>query len=285
MQTTSLKSYTAAVFALIIAFYSSFVALTPLAHASSATNGLVSCWSFDGNGVDAIGSNNLTNINNMSYVNGQVGFAADVDTHNSLTDAQYLSIDNGVQQGLQMTSAISGSVWVNYDESMDGKYSMIFSKLDDTDYTTNNVSYGLALNGGGHVLQFFASRDGDTVSDSHSSTAPVAGWEFIPVPGTWYHIVVTYNAGDAHLYINGKEQKSLYNYTDASIYQSSAPFAVGYTSVIREMHGKIDELGMWNRALSAKEVKKLYNKGKGVSCASLAKKDVDANEKDDESDN
>ena len=232
----------------------------------------VSCWSFNevsGDAYDSVGNNTLANINSMPYTTGKIGNAADVDDHNSLTDAQYLSIDNSVQQGLQMTNAISGSVWVNYDESMDDKYSLIFSKLDDANYTANNISYALALDGTDHVLQFFASRDGDTVSDNHPSTAPVAGWAFTPVPGTWYHVVVTYDAGNVHLYINDKEQTLLFNYTDASIYQSAAPFAVGYTSVIREMHGKLDELGIWNQALTKNEVKKLYNKGRGVSCQDL----------------
>lgn len=239
----------------------------------AAVNDLpVSCWSFDetvGNAIDAIGANTLQNQNSMPYTAGKVGGAADIDDHNSVTEAQYLSIDDTAQQGLQMTDAISGSVWINYDESMDNKYSMIFSKFDDTNYTSNDISYAVAFNGANHQLQFWASRDGDTNSDIQPSIAPVAVWAFNPVPGVWYHIAVTYKAGNVHLYIDTKEQKIIYNYTDISIHQSAAPFTVGYTSVIREAHQKVDELGIWNRVLTKNEVKKLYNNGNGISCQTL----------------
>gem|GEM_PF-6175068 len=233
----------------------------------------VSCWSFDetsGDAHDAIGTNTLVNQNSMPYTTGNVGGAADIDDHNSLTGAQYLSIDDSVQQGLQMTDTLSASVWINYDESMENKYSMIFSKFGAApDYSSFDISYALAFNGVSHQLQFWASRDGDTSSDSHPNIAPVAVWAFTPTPGVWYHLVVTYKAGNVHLFIDSKEQKVVYNYTDTSIHQSTAPFAVGYTSVIGEAHEKVDELGIWNVELSKQQAKALYNKGNGVSCSSL----------------
>jgi hypothetical protein len=233
----------------------------------------VSCWSFDevdGDAMDAMGTNTLVNQNSMPYATGIVGGAANIDNHNSVASAQYLSIDNNAQQGLQMTDAMSVSVWINYDESMDNKYSMIFSKFDvAVDYSAFDISYALALNGGSKNLQFWASRDGDSGSDSQLNTAPAALWAFNPTPGVWYHIVVTYHAGDVHLYVDNKELQVLSNHTDTSIHQSEAQFAVGYATVIREAHEQVDELGIWNRVLSRGEVKKLWNKGNGVSCRDL----------------
>lgn len=245
--------------------------LLPYQYASAAQIPTpVSCWSFDevsGDAHDAIGSNTLVNQNSMPYTTGKVGGAADIDTHNSITDAQYIKIDDANQSGLDFSTKLSISLWVNFD-SVDPSAQSLVSKFD---HDTNNESYALVMNNTDHQLDFWADADGVPLSSTSPTLSAAKVWPFSPVVGQWYHIVVSYSNGDAQLYINDVEQTSpVMNALDSSIYNSIAPFEVGDIPLAaRESNLKLDELGVWNQALTKNEVKKLYNKGNGVSCSSL----------------
>ena len=86
----------------------------------------------------------------------------------------------------------------------------------------------------------------------------------VPVEDTWYHIVITHNASDTKsiLYVNGNNEKETTAYGLA--YRPGTDTVIGrfYTnsSGIR-FKGIIDEVRIYNRALSEDEVKELYNKG------------------------
>lgn len=230
----------------------------------------VSCWSFDevsGNAVDSVGTNTLINQNNMAYTAGRVSGAADIDTHNSITDAEYLKIDDAAQSGLDITGDLSISLWVNFDSDAPSAQSLV-SKFD---HDSNNESYALVMNHTDNQLDFWADADGVPLSSAVPGISAVKAWSFNPVVGAWYHIVVVYSGGDADLYINNvKQHDVVLNALDTSIYNSSAPFEVGsIPNAARESDLKLDELGIWNQTLKKSDVKMLYNKGDGVSCTSL----------------
>lgn len=230
----------------------------------------VSCWSFNevsGDAHDVIGSNTLANQNNMPYTAGKIGGAADIDTHNSITDAQYIKIDDANQSGLDFSTKLSISLWVNFD-SVEPSAQSLVSKFD---HDTNNESYALVMNNTDHQLDFWADADGVPLSSRFPTLSAVKVWPFNPVVGVWYHVVVSCSNGDAQLYINDVEQTSpIMNALDSAIYNSTAPFEVGDIPLsARESNLKLDELGVWDQALTKNDVKKLYNKGKGVSCQDL----------------
>lgn len=230
----------------------------------------ISCWSFDevsGNAVDSIGVNTLQNQNNMPYTSGKVGGAADIDTHNSITDAQYLKIDDTNQSGLDFSTQLSISLWVNFDSTEPSAQSLV-SKFD---HDTNNESYALVMNNTDHELDFWADADGVPLSTRVPGISAAKVWPFNPVVGVWYHIVVSYSHGDAQLYVDNVEQTTpVLNALDSSIYNSTAPFEIGDIPLAaREANLKLDEVGIWNQPLTKNEVKKLWNKGNGISCNNL----------------
>lgn len=75
--------------------------------------------------------------------------------------------------------------------------------------------------------------------------------------GTWYHIVGVKNGSFSKLYINGAEAASgtLQNPTSAS-----DDFLIGsYRAGALPVNGLVDDVRIWNRALSAAEAGDLYN--------------------------
>jgi hypothetical protein len=237
--------------------------------AAVLSDGLVSCWSFEetsGDAADTIGSNTLVNQNGMPYTTGKVGGAADIDALNSITNAQYLKIDDTAQSGLDFVETMSISLWINFDSVVGGQ-GLVSKFVQDT----NDESYALVFDGNSNQLKFLADSDGMPGSDAIPTLNAEKVWEFVPQVGEWYHIMVTYAKGKTNLYIDGiKQTNVILDIADKSIYASNAPFEVGSIPLaVRESNFKMDELGIWNRALGAKEVREVYNTGAGISCGSL----------------
>jgi peptidoglycan/xylan/chitin deacetylase (PgdA/CDA1 family) len=85
----------------------------------------------------------------------------------------------------------------------------------------------------------------------------------VPAPGTWFQWVLVDNpsAQTTTLYINGVSVGTNANATTDS---TAGTLEVGgYAGTSSLFKGLIDEVGVWNRALSAAEVNTLYNGGAG----------------------
>lgn len=111
--------------------------------------------------------------------------------------------------------------------------------------------YGLAQYPGMPNLKFFTQY-----YSSHS-----AGVE-IPVTGQWHHLAATYAEGVGRLYHNG-QLASEYTTTSAGgaavpLRHSSGPLLIGSAPSTYQYHGKIDEVILFDHALSAAAIADLY---------------------------
>lgn len=86
---------------------------------------------------------------------------------------------------------------------------------------------------------------------------------FVLVPGTWYHIVCTYNKtnGVSQIYIDGALAAEIIN-TVADIISLNIPLLIGGDgNTSQNVEGDIDEVRFYSRPLDLEEVKTLYNDG------------------------
>jgi len=88
----------------------------------------------------------------------------------------------------------------------------------------------------------------------------------VPALGMKHH-VITHNATRLSWYVNG----TLINSTGAATLNiGSNVFFVGRDDVnVRFWNGTVDELGIWNRTLTASEINDLYNEGAGITFTSI----------------
>jgi len=75
--------------------------------------------------------------------------------------------------------------------------------------------------------------------------------------GVWYHVVGVYDGQKVQLYINGVKQTAETNYSKDS-FSNTAPLKIAGSTY--DHHGIIDEIRIYNRALTEKEIKYLYHK-------------------------
>ncbi len=207
--------------------------------------GLVGYWPLDeatgSSAGDQSGNNHSGKLNNSPvWTTGKLGAALIFNGNNTTVD-----INTNV---LNTSTSFSASAWVQlYDLS-----------------TWHTAVSQDGTNISGFYLQFTASGQfafSLVNTDSTGGTTVRATSNFNPVINTWYHIVGVYDASvqQISLYVNGTLQ---------STQPVPAPWnATGETVIGRAKwggnadfwNGKIDDVRLYNRALSATDVTSLYS--------------------------
>ena len=230
------------------------------------SQGLVGWWTMDGAdtvwssptaGTEADRSGNgntgtLTSMNRAtSPVLGKIGQALQFDGSSS-----YINLGNNpsIQRGLPVTI----SAWMKAS--------------DLTALATNDcvVATGGSLNNySGATLQFYGNSIETDFGDNGSPGPSNRESKIEPITSnanTWYHVVgVIRGAGDMNLYVNGADVGGSYSGSGGAIAYSTDPATIGSTAWHNGIcPGAIDDVRVYDRALSASEVQQLYNVGAGT---------------------
>src|SRR5262249_25243293 len=96
-----------------------------------------------------------------------------------------------------------------------------------------------------------------------SGFGPTVNATFAPAAGTWHHVAYTFDGTTQTLYIDGTPVAS--GMTGRSISYDSSPFLIGRDiqngSPYGFLGGVIDEVAIYNRALSSTEIAAVYAAG------------------------
>jgi len=200
-------------------------------------SGLVSWWRGQGDATDALGVHNGTLSGGVSFPAGEVGQAF------SLNGADG-EVDLGNWFNLQTFSV---ALWVNAGASQ-----VISADIIDNNHN-NFRSWVVQYNNTG--LQFFW----------YSSD-----FGFIPfnlTPNTWQYLVITLDSSYvAQVYLDGQLQGSIAG-AHGITYDGTQFLRLGrWGSGGRYFNGMLDEVDVYNRALSASEIATLYGAGAGGKC-------------------
>lgn len=196
---------------------------------------LVSYWRMEGNAKDYKGSNSGTSTN-VTYGNsyGKFGQGGDYDGSSS-----YITLPN-----VTIPAAGTYSVWIKADVTNSGTLDYIYI-LD------NNDAPELRLGFQSDVLYFYYYGSGGYQAQLSSAYSDITYWN---------HIVVVWETNRCELYVNGELKSS--DYTSVTTTEATtAHHEVGYYSRVGSgsyFNGKIDDLALFNRALSPLEVYQLY---------------------------
>ncbi len=210
----------------------------------SLANGLVAHWKLDGNATDSAGSNDGTPVNGPVWTTGKISGALEFDGVND-----YVSLSNNVIT----TTEFTVSAWANQFGLGGGVMNLnpIFEQKED-----------LAGNNRCSIL-LMAERDNNVRVEIRSS---IGSRQVLLYPrmnyNDWHHYTVTVDSNDLVLYINGVEVDRTAN-NQAGNYTTSIDYVdIGRCHSNREnkgfFNGVIDEVRIYNRALSAGEVYQLY---------------------------
>ena len=87
---------------------------------------------------------------------------------------------------------------------------------------------------------------------------------FSPATGQWYHLAVTRGNQTFRIYVDGNIVSTEFN--AASIPDSNAPLTLGQAEGLGWMNGCLDEVSLYNYALSDAELLAIFNAGSAGKC-------------------
>lgn len=201
-----------------------------------AEQGLVAEWHFDGDARDSSGNGNDGTTYGAAFVDGVRGRALSFD---GVDD--YVTI--GAHPELE-PSTISVSVWVKFSRTEDLRLIIDSSHGDDTK---------------GWVLQQYP---GFIIFGYGSSSGSFYGAQTSSNPGdnNWHQLVGTFDGVSEKIYLDGV-LSGVDTYIGTPV-PSGRPINIGYWYYGgRYFNGLIDEIRIYNRALSAEEIKRQYEQG------------------------
>lgn len=232
----------------------------------SLKNGLVGYWSFDGKDIAGIpstatspgtvydrsgqGNNGLYyNATGTSPVIGKIGQALNFDG----TNDQIIVTNNS---GLGITGNIAISAWVRRDQS--NRYETILSKTNGSVW---NYQFGFCSGSAG---------DGCTGQlDKLNFYSNAATPAFVNSTGTisdnnWHHVVASRSGSTMSFYIDGDSAGTAS--FSGSFNNNSFDIWIGNDGVSSPtagtFDGLIDDVRVYNRALTPSEIQRLYNLGR-----------------------
>ena len=207
------------------------------------TNGLVAWYPFTGNANDLSGNNLNGTVNGATLTTDRFGNPNAAYSYNGTSD--YINMGN--PSLLNITGSISISYWINIAQNPIGGYGRVIDKgiqNQSGGYISDYLSNGLIRFGGSSPFLF---------SDSTLSL------------NNWYNVIIVRNmvTDSGFIYLNGVLNAT---YTSlGALSTDTTPFWVGGAAASGGLpagvffNGKIDDLAIWNRALTPQEVTPLFN--------------------------
>ncbi|HMJ05468.1 MAG TPA: LamG domain-containing protein [Chthoniobacterales bacterium] len=210
--------------------------------------GLISQYKAENNARDSSGTNHGT-VNAATFVAGEVGRAFQFGENRDISIPDAASLH---------PSVLTVEGWINLDVLNPGHAQSIFTKA------VGGV-------GGDSIAVWYQSGalHGAT-TDASASTILDYSWQ--PALGTWHHIAYTFNGISHALYVDGVQVATAANTRRPTYDAHAALIGADYYSdlnsgIIDFFLGRIDELSLYSRALSATEIQSIYRAGSLGKCA------------------
>jgi sugar lactone lactonase YvrE len=214
-------------------------------------SGMISWWPGDGTGDDIKDANTAFDWGGIDYAAGKVGPAF---TFNG--DGQYLAVEGDAS--LRPTT-LTVDFWFKSDEDLDGDITIrpFVVNLDDGDTITFfSKGYDFFYRLG--ALHFrLRSSLGSGIEVTH--TVDIAA-------GGWHHVAGTFDGDMQRLYLDGVQVGTAVDWSslDASLEYIPADILLGKVTIGSDVvsdfffDGQIDEIELFDRALSSDEIADLY---------------------------
>jgi hypothetical protein len=217
-------------------------------------SGLVAWWTGDGNALDFLGQNNGTLVNGATFAPGEVGQAFGFNGN-----GQSVVIPDS--PSLRLTNSFTIEAWVNPATLADDPHGPGRGIVCKLDYATGgNYGYEFTLSQG-----YFGG----------SFNSPGHGWGTanwgvsVPTPltvGVWSHVAWTYDENAMMLYVNGVPVATNVIGPQAMANSTAALQISGDGNGNIMFDGLIDEVALYNRAVSAAEIAATYIAGSAGKC-------------------
>jgi hypothetical protein len=206
--------------------------------------GVVSWWPGDGNAVDIVGGNNGTLVGGATFAPAEVGQAFNL---------------NGPSQSI----AVRGPSSVSGPRTIEG---WILPRANTTNRGMPILTSGTTFAGDFFGIEGATSYQTAGPYDLYVDHwgAAIAASTVAVRPYAWNYVAVTYDGTKISFYVNGQAAGSVsgkfFDYSNMNTFRIGGN-TIGGTTTTTSFHGEIDELTLYNRALSLQEIQSIFQAG------------------------
>ena len=219
---------------------------------SDLQKGLVGQWKFNGNAKDSTPYGNNGTVYGATLTTDRKGQVNKAYSFNGTSN----HVDTVNSANLNISNEITISAWVN-----PSTLNKINGIVDKVSYSTWHYGYYLEIIST-NKIQFVASNNNSNRSVNSLSN----------VSAGWVHIVGVADSTSLKIYINGILDNTKIASGDIGLNTNPLRIGSNYLDSARYFSGAIDDVRVYNRALSATEVMALYEEyDSGIQAASLGK--------------
>lgn len=224
------------------------IALFLGSHSFAGINvGLIAHYPFNGNANDVSGNGQDATV---------YGATLSTDRFNNSDHAYYFDGNDHIRiqsHSLFNSQNLTLSAWVYYDQPFGSEQRRIVNRQEN-----RNKSWGMEILGPGYP--------GSSATQLTGHAGWGGGWiKYVGTTNlqidTWYHVVTSHdsNTNKIKVYVNGVLESSCES--QGLISAISSDIIIGRLAKENRMywHGGIDDIRIYNRALSANEISELYN--------------------------
>jgi hypothetical protein len=210
---------------------------------ASLTEGLVAYFPFNGNANDESGNGNngivkgaVLTSDRFGKLNKAYGFdGASIITVNQPSFAFQESQDFAVSCFAYLTAQSYSDVFVGYGDISSGNYVWYLGQY------INRIQWGVAL------------------QQSFWSVIALPDQVVMPEDNKWYHVLGVKKDRILTLYINGKVVGTVNQVMQGAITKNLPLTIGGFTQTLQFNNGKLDDIRIYNRALTQEEITYLAN--------------------------
>lgn len=206
-------------------------------------DGLVGYWPFTGNANDGSGNGNNGTVNGAILTTDRFGNA-----NNSYSF---------INSNILVSNKFFDNGWQNYSVNL---WVLIFDKNISGQTFFNTIPHD------GEGLSYNHPNSPNKISHWKNSNTSIHIWDIFSANPlvyssinnqTWYNLTIVKQGNDYNYYINGQLDK-ISVATIVSLSQITG-IMFGDSTASEYLNGKLDDIGIWNRALTQAEITALYN--------------------------
>jgi len=214
------------------------------------SEGLIGYFPFNGNANDESGNGNNGTVNGATLSSDRFNKARSAYSFDGIND--YISL--GQNSILRPSKEISISVWTKIKELKNEHGGGIFHNCVDA----NEVESGYRIDTYSNFCNWWVQTINGKTDDY------TYGQAYFPADlNIWIHIVGTFDGRTGKLYFNGVEKSKFEKSGNINWVNSPLDARIGMSYpteyFIQYFNGLIDDIRIYNRALTETEIKQLYN--------------------------
>lgn len=222
------------------------------------TNSLVVWYPFNGNANDESGNSNHGAVNGASLTADRFGNANKTYSFDGVDDI--ITINNSTSFNFSNGQAISFWIYIN-SFPITGE-SIIFSQ--QTSSSTSAIGFNVTLASSGKLNYRIGNGSVTTFAGVLNNTVNL---------NQWYHVICQFQNGQLSVFLNSLLSNST-NQPNAVVGYPNISMIIGDDTWgglnASNYSGKLDDIGIWSRALTDCEIKKLYYAPSFTASASSA---------------